>query len=303
MWIYRSIWSNKAKTIALLLCFPLLLFVITYIVMIIVLKWDTVQAVQQATQIALTLSIITTVIWTISLFFQKKIIFSYTGAKELSRKENSRIYNIVENLCISRWLQTPKIWIIQDSSMNAFATWRSEKDSRIVFTSWLIDRLNDREIQAVAWHELTHITNRDCRLMAVIVVYIWILTTIWVYIFRFGSYSGNRSDKWKWWSIILIAGLVCLLLWYIFYPLIRLAISRKREFLADAWSVMLTKDKDAMISALQKISTDSTVESIQRDTVAAMCIQNPLSKAKKSLANLFSTHPAIEDRIAALNNY
>ena len=303
MWIYESINSNKAKTVALLICFPLLLFVLTFLIILIVSKWDIQTATEEWLDVALTLSIIVTIIWTISLFYQRKIIFNYTWAKELSRKDNPRIYNIVENLCISKWLQTPKIWIIQDSSMNAFATWWNEKDSRIVFTTWLIERLQDREIEAVAWHELTHITNRDCRLMAVIVVYIGILTTIWMYILRYGFLSWNRNSKSKVWAIIPIVWWVCLLLWYIFYPLIRLAISRKREYLADAWSVLLTKDRDAMISALQKISTDPTVESIQRDTVAAMCIENPISKMKKWLSNLLSTHPSIEDRIAALKNY
>ena len=186
--------------------------------------------------------------------------------------------------------------------MNAFATWRSDKDSRVVFTTWLINRLEDREIEAVAWHELTHIANRDCRLMAVIVVYIWILTTIWSYIIRLGLWwSSSSKSKLK--LALPTIWVICLVLWYIFYPLIRLAISRKREYLADAWSVLLTKDRDSMISALQKISTDSAVESIQRDTVAAMCIENPIPKLKKWISNLLSTHPSIEDRIAALKNY
>ena len=303
MWIQKSISGNKAKTIMLLICFPVLLYIITYIVIIFVSKWESAsENTRNAIDIALTLSIIVTIIWTISLFLQKKIIFGYTWAKELQRKDNPKIYNIVENLCISKWLKTPKIWIIQDNSMNAFATWRSEKDSRVVFTTWLINRLEDREIEAVAWHELTHIANRDCRLMAVIVVYIWILTTIWSYILRRWIYwGGNSKSKLKW--LLPLIWIICLILWYIFYPLIRLAISRKREYLADAGSVLLTKDKDAMISALQKISTDSEVESIQRDTVAAMCIENPLWKIKKGLSNLLSTHPSIEDRIAALNNY
>lgn len=302
MWIQQSISSNKTKTILLLICFPVLLYLITYIVMLIIPTWESAsQNATNAINIALTVSIIVTIIWTISLFAQKKIIFNYTWAKELQRKDNPRIYNIVENLCISKWLKTPKIWIIQDNSMNAFATWRSEKDSRVVFTTWLIDRLETREIEAVAGHELTHIANRDCRLMAVIVVYIWILTTIWSYIIR-RWWLGNNS-KWKSRSILPLIWIICLVLWYIFYPLIRLAISRKREYLADAWSVLITKDRDAMISALQKISTDSTVESIQRDTVAAMCIENPLWKIKKGFSNLLSTHPSIEDRIAALKNY
>ena len=297
MWIQQSISSNKTKTVILLICFPILLFLITYIIMRIIWKWESTSDIaQNAVDISLTLSIIVTVIWTISLFLQKKIIFNYTWAKELERKENPRIYNIVENLCISKWLQTPKIWIIQDNSMNAFATWRSEKDSWVVFTSWLINRLEDREIEAVAWHELTHIANRDCRLMAVIVIYIWILTTIGSYILRRGIWwSSNSKSKLQ--RILPIVWWVCIVLWYIFYPLIRLAISRKREYLADAWSVLLTKDKDAMISALKKISTDPTVESIQRD------IENPISKIKKGFANLLSTHPSIEDRVAALQKY
>lgn len=298
MWVYTSIRSNKAKSLLLLICFPVLLFLITYIIVVIFSWWS----INESIEIALTISLIVTIVWTISLFFQKKIIFNYTGTKELERKDNPRIYNIVENLCISKWIQTPKIWIIQDNSMNAFATWWSEKDSRIVFTSWLIERLNDREIEAVAWHELTHILNRDCRLMAIIVVYIWILTTIWAYTLRLWLYSRNSDNKWIW-KIIPLVWWICLLLWYVFYPLIRLAISRKREFLADAWSVTLTKDNQAMISALQKISTDSTVETIQRDTIAAMCIENPIPKIKKGLSNLLSTHPSIEDRISALQNY
>jgi len=297
MWIYESIKSNKAKTIALLISFPLILFLIVYIVTVIFSSGT----VNDVINISLVISIVVTVIWTIALFFQKKIIFGYTGAKELSRKENPRIYNIVENLCISQWIKTPKIGIIQDSSMNAFATWWSEKDSWVVFTTWLIDRLQDNEIEAVAWHELTHIANKDCRLMAVIVVYIWIISTIWSYMLRWWIYWwSNDKSKLK---LIPLIWLICISLWYIFYPLIRLAISRKREYLADAWSVLMTKDRNAMISALQKISTDPTVETIQKDTIAAMCIENPLWKMKKWLSNLLATHPSIEDRIAALNKY
>lgn len=302
MWIQASISSNKAKTIALLISFPVILYFITYVIMLIVGKWEE-GTLESATNVSLTLSIIITVIWLISLLYQKKIIFKYTWAQELQRKDNPKIYNIVENLCITKWLQIPKIGIIQDESMNAFATWRNEKDSRVVFTTWLINRLEDREIEAVAWHELTHIANRDCRLMAVIVVYIWVITTIGSYILRWWVYwSSSSKSKWKG-MIIPLIWVACLILWYIFYPLIRLAISRKREYLADAWSVLLTRDRDAMISALKKISTDSTVESIQRDTVAAMCIENPIPKIKKWLSNLLSTHPSIEDRIAALQKY
>ena len=303
MWIQQSISSNKTKTILLLICFPVLLYLITYIVMSFIPTWESAsQNATNAIDIALTVSIIVTIIWTIALFIQKKIIFNYTWTKELERKDNPKIYNIVENLCISKWLKTPKIWIIQDNSMNAFATWRSDKDSRVVFTTWLINRLDDREISAVAWHELTHIANRDCRLMAVIVVYIWILTTIWSYIFRWWVYWGSSNSKWKFKTILPLIWIICLVLWYIFYPLIRLAISRKREYLADAGSVLITRDRDAMISALQKISTDPNKLEEANQSTAHMYFSSPFRKGDKKQSNLFSTHPSVEARIEAIQN-
>ena len=298
MWIYTSIQSNKIKSACLFVSFPILLYIVCFIICLIVFK-DSQVAKAQTNEIFIILWPIILIWWIISLIYQKQIIFKYTWAKDLDRKDNPRIYNIVENLCISKGIQTPHIGIIQDSSMNAFATWRDINNSWIVFTSWLINKLDDREIQAVAGHELTHLLNKDCRLMAIIVVYIWAITTIWQILLRTSWWSRNSKSS----GLIPIIWLTCLILWYVFYPLIRLAISRKREFLADAWSVILTKDNQSMISALQKISTDSAVESIQRDTVAAMCIENPIPKIKKWLWNLLSTHPSIEDRIAALKSY
>lgn len=294
-WITDSIRSNKLKTFFLLTCFPIILFALCFILFLIIDK-DSKTTLMDSAYVASLISIFITIIWIISLFFQKNIIFKYTWARAISRKENPRIYNIVENLCISKWIPTPKIWIIQDNSLNAFATWRSEKDSRIVFTTWLIERLETREIEAVAWHELTHILNRDCRLMAVITIYIGLISTIWSFLIRTTWSSNNNKNR----NILPLIWFILLLLGYIFYPLIKLAISRNREYLADTWSVSITKDKDAMISALKKISSDSIVESIQKDTLAAMCIENPLRKTTSKLKNLLSTHPSIDDRIASL---
>lgn len=302
-WLYTSIWSNKIKTAILLILFPIVLYILCLLVCRYFMKdYDT--ALSQTNQIFLIWLPIIAIWWIVSLFLQKKIIFKYTWAKEITRKDNPRVYNIVENLCISKWIQSPKIWIIQDPWMNAFATWWNEKDSWIVFTSWLLENLNDNEVQSVAWHELTHILNRDCRLMAVIVIYIWIIGTVWQILVR-SSYIWNSSSNSKWNTklILILVGWICILVWYLFYPLIRLAISRKREFLADAGSVTLTKDNQSMISALQKISKNSNVSTIQKDTVAAMCIENPLEKAKNIISNLLSTHPPVEERIKALKNY
>lgn len=244
------------------------------------------------------------IIWFfIAVFFQKQIIFSFSWAKEITRIENPEIYNIVENLCISRWLPVPKIWILEDDSMNAFATWWNKKSSWIVFSRWLLNKLNKQEIEAVAGHELTHIINWDIKIMVLSTVFIWIIWTIWEILLR--TRSSNRDSKW--WNPLFIIWIILYLVSLIILPLINLAISRKREFLADAWSVELTKDKFAMISALQKISTDSTIESIKKVWVAQMCIEDPFLKWAKWMSNFFwnffSTHPTIESRIEALNNY
>jgi len=211
------------------------------------------------------------IIWFIVSFsLHRRLIFKFSGAREIERKEYPEIYNIVENLCISRWLPVPHIWILDDDSYNAFATWRKPEKSWIVFSRWIINKLDKSEIEAVAWHELTHIMNKDTLLMVCVIVFIGII------------------------------GLV--------FPFIRLAISRKREFLADAGSVELTKDKNAMISALRKISTDSRIESIKKQTVASMCIETPFQKDEKThkikwFRNLLKSHPPIEERIAMLKNY
>jgi len=237
----------------------------------------------------------------ISFLFYRQIIFKFAWAKPISRKEEPEIYNIVENLCISKGLPTPNIGIIEDNNMNAFATGWNTKNARIVFSRGLINKLNKQEIEAVAAHELTHVINKDSLMMIVIVVFVGIIGTLGQILIRF--WWRSRSEKWG--NILPLIWLGLLILWYIIYPLIQLALSRKREYLADAGSVYLTKDKYAMISALQKISQASSIESIQKDTVAAMCIENPFAKKKKRrfFNNLLSTHPTIENRIKALQNY
>lgn len=240
------------------------------------------------------------IIW---IHLQKQIIFWFTWAKELTREKCPDIYNIVENLAISRGLPVPKIWIIEDSSINAFATGWSPKNSWIVFSSGLLHKLTKQEIEAVAAHEMTHIINKDVKVMVIINVFIWMIWTIWYILLRSGS--GRRSNG-KWWNPLPLLWLMLYLLSIFILPFINLAISRKKEYLADAWSVELTKDKLAMISALKKISQDSRIEAIdwQSSTIRAMFINNPW-KNKKALffSSLFSTHPSIEDRIEMLEKY
>lgn len=248
---------------------------------------------------ALPVMLIWLLIW---VYFQKQIIFSFTWSRELSRKDNPRIYNIVENLAISRWLPVPKVWIIEDSSMNAFATWWDPKNSYIVFSRGLIDNLSDREIEAVAGHELTHIINRDVKVMVIINVFIWMIGTIWYIMLRTASTSNSSNNKW--WNPIALLWLILYFLSLLILPFINLAISRKKEYLADAGSVELTKDRDSMISALKKISTDARIEVIDnRDSnIASMFISNPRRK-RFTFSELLSTHPPIEKRIEMLEMY
>ena len=230
----------------------------------------------------------------ISFFFQRQLMFSFSWAKPVTRAQEPKLYNMIENLCISRGLPTPRIGIIETPGMNAFALGWRPKDSWIVFTRGLLNALEKSEIEAVAGHELTHIINKDSLLMLVMVLYIGAISLLGEILLRSGGRGGNSKNK----NVLPLIGLVLLMLGYLFYPLVKLAISRKREYLADAGSVELTKDNQAMISALRKISARPEVK-LDNKEMAAMFIANPFKK----MSSLFQTHPSIEDRIKALEHY
>ncbi len=310
-WLQSSIWSNTRKTIFLLLLLPILTFLVFFLVFLYLHWWNLYYSLNNTLASFTWIWPIIILWWIISFYFHRKMIFKFSWAKPITRKENKKIYNIVENLCISKWLKTPKIGIIDDNSMNAFALWWNMNNAWIVFSKWLIDKLEDKEIEAVAAHELTHVLNKDSLVMITVVVYIWIITTLWEVILRIwlNSWKSSWSKKGGWAAPLLLIWGWLLLVWYLIYPFIQMAISRKREYLADAWSYELTKDKQAMIWALEKISKDSIIESIDKRWVWAMCINNPFEEKRKNKTIfkkfkwLLSTHPSIEDRIKALNSY
>lgn len=312
--LQTSLRSNRFKTWLLILILPAVLGVVIFTVLYIsssrpiqddygqVIGYQEISpqerlaiAQQQTGEILLILGPILIIWLLISFFFQRKLMFSFSGAKVVTRKEEPELYNLVENLCVSQGLITPKIGIIEESWMNAFALWWRSKDSWVVFTRGLLNTLNKSEIEAVAAHELTHIINKDSLLMLVTVLYIGAVSLLWEILIRTGS-SSSSDSKGK--SFLPLIGIALMILGYIFYPLIRLAISRRREYLADAGSVLLTKDNQAMISALRKISWNSMVE-IKNTEMASMFIANPLRK----ISSLFQTHPSVENRIKALENY
>jgi heat shock protein HtpX len=256
--------------------------------------------------------------WIVTFFFQKDIMFWLSGAKAITRKENPELYNIVENLCISKWLPMPKIAIMNESWMNAFATWWKRDDSWIAFTSGLLQNLDKKEIEAVAGHELTHLINKDSMLMYVAYVFVGAITLVWQYLLRFNSsISSSSENNWRSWSWLAIFWIAFYLLWYLFYPLIRLAISRKREYMADLGSVELTRDNQSMISALRKISSNSYVANanswissffiaepkVSWEDIGGYWTRNYASNNKKIKTSIWDSHPSIDDRIEKLQSF
>lgn len=247
--------------------------------------------------------IITATLWLMFSFaFHEWMINAATGARPVSRKENPRIYNLLENLCISRGLPMPKLNIIDEPDvLNAYASGISLKSYSITLTTGIINRLDDAELEAVLAHELTHIMNQDVRLLIISVVFVGMigfLSQVVYEVCRMMIQSRNTSirdrDDAKGAMIFLLIGLVVLMVGYFFSQITRFALSRRREYLADAGSVQLTKNPDGLITALKKISGHADLPGAPSD-VKQMFIENP-----PALFGLMGTHPTISDRIAAL---
>jgi len=245
------------------------------------------------------------IIWfTVAWFSHSSMIMAATGSKPLSRNENKRVYNLVENLCISTGMSIPRINIIEDDSLNAFASGINSNTFSVSLSRGIIDKLNDQELEAVIAHELTHIRNRDVRLLIISIVFVGIFAFISEMIFR--SMQFGRIGRGKKEGGTIIIALLLALVGYLIASLFRFALSRKREYLADAGSAELTRNPLALASALRKISEDPQIEAVQRKDVAQMFIENPGTKEQKSsfsLSSLFETHPPISKRIEILEKF
>ena len=248
-------------------------------------------------------------IWFIIAYFANtSIINSATGSEPLSRMENKRVYNLVENLCMSQGMKMPKINIINDDSLNAFASGINERTYTVSLSRGIIDKLNDQELEAVIAHELSHIRNKDVRLMIVSIVFVGIFAMLAQMAMRSVYYSSmsRRRDEKNNTAIIIVLVMVVAAIGYFFSMLMRFAISRKREYLADAGAAEMTKNPLALASALRKISADPDIEAVKREDVAQLFIQHPGQQAKSALnglSGLFATHPPIEKRIQVLEQF
>ena len=246
------------------------------------------------------------VLWiVISYFSGDHMLLRGAGAIEIHKEDQPEIYRLVENLCIAAGLPVPRVYIIDDDSLNAFATGRDPQHASIALTKGIVQKLERAELEGVIAHELSHIKNRDIRLMLITVAGISFFTFLSEVCFRMALSASRGRGKDKGGAVLLFFALGVFFAIYGFFiaPLIRLAVSRTREYQADASAALLTRHPAALASALEKISGDCKVESLdEHASMAAMCIENPLSKHGlfASLSGMFSTHPPVEKRIAAL---
>jgi heat shock protein HtpX len=313
--LYTHIQSNRRRSIALLIGLFFLVYLLAYAGALLAealtvnapVDWYIQKAWQDLISSAPYITV-GTIAWIfIAYQFHQNMIDSITGGYEVTREAEPRLYNILENLCISRGIPTPTLKVMDDDALNAFATGMNQKQYSITVTRALLNRLNDAEIEAVLGHELTHIRNGDVRLMVIAVVIAGVVSFFAELVFRglfrggmgFGSSrsSGNSDRKGGGGIVILIAFALIALAW-ILSIVVQLALSRSREYLADAGSVELTKDPDAMISALRKIEGRGELKGAT-SAVMEMCVDNP----REEFANLFATHPSVDDRVQALMKF
>jgi heat shock protein HtpX len=243
----------------------------------------------------------------LSYWFSDKIILSISGAKEASKQEYYDLYTLVENLSITAGLPMPKVYVINESSPNAFATGRNEKHAVVAFTSGLLAILDKSELEGVIAHELAHIKNKDILLQSVVVVLVGLITLLSDFFIRMSLFGGGNNRDNKLGGIMVIAGIILLILSPIIGMLIQLAISRKREFLADATGALMTRYPEGLAGALQKISTHARPMERANHATAHLFISDPYKerdekgKVKMSFFHkLFLTHPPVEERVSAL---
>lgn len=235
----------------------------------------------------------------ISYYNSDKLVLALNGARPATEEQDLQLKVILDNLCIATGLPHPKLYVIDDLSPNAFATGRNPENAVICFTTGLLAKLNKYELEGVIAHELSHIKNYDILLSTVVSVFVGFVCMLSDFLLRFSFRGRRRSENSNSGAIVMLISLVFLILSPIFGILMQLAISRKREYLADASAIEITRNPDGLIDALTKISTDmDPVDSAQKST-SHMYISNPFKKKENSL---WSTHPPLDKRIEALRN-
>lgn len=292
MMVYDQIDSNKRRSIV---------FLGLFLIFIIGLGWlfSYIYNSPIILVIAVAISVAQALV---SYYSGDKIALAVSGAKEIQKKDNPGLWNTVENLCITAGLPMPKVYIINDPAPNAFATGRDPKHSSLAVTTGLLESLDKTELQGVVAHELSHIGNFDIRLMMIVVVLVGVISLVSDLFLRSRLYGfgRDRDDNNSGGQIMLVFAIVASILAPIAASLIQLAISRKREFLADSSGVLLTRYPEGLASALEKISQYKMPMRKVSGSTSHLFISNPMGKKQSYFSKIFSTHPPIEERIKIL---
>lgn len=301
----KQIRKNNFNSLLLLIAFPALLLGMTY-----ALVYFT-RGEHGTDPNMLFLQAMPTVLGAVGIWFliawagHSAFIRMATGSKPLDRIENKRVYNLVENLCISQGMTMPKVYIIEDDSLNAFASGISKSSYSVSLSKGIINKLDDDELEGVIAHELTHIKNRDVRLLIVSIIFVGIFAFLAELAFRSLRFSGRKKSDGKGSGGIILIAIVITAVAYLLSILLRFGISRKREYLADAGAAEMTKKPYALANALRKVSNDPLIEAVESRDVAQLFIDNPKPSTHKSASwdNMFATHPPIEKRIELLEQF
>jgi len=302
MTIYSTIGSNKRKTWVLIIFFMLFFFVVSYVLG---------RALGYGSSLAGVMLIISGLMSFASYYYSDRIVLSMSGAHPADEKQHRDLIESVENLSIASGLPKPKVYVVDDPAPNAFATGRDPQHAAVVATTGILDKLSKSELEGVIGHELSHVKNFDTRLMGVVSILagsIVILSDFFMRSMLWGGIGGrdDRDRNSNSNGIFIIIGLVAAVLAPIAATLIQLAISRRREYLADADGALLTRYPEGLARALEKIAGDRNVLKHASNATAHLYIENPFKadskKTSSFLTGLFSTHPPIEERIKLLRS-
>lgn len=303
--VYDHIRENNWKTAALVITFPIIFIALVFLFVWIVAPLN--QALETTAMVAIPTFVVCMVWMMISWAFGDSMMLSSAGAHEINadKKEYHQIFRSVENVALAAGLPTPRVYIIEDNSLNAFATGRNPNDASIALTRGIINKLNKLELEGVIAHEMAHIGNRDIRLDMLMITGIGVTIFAADIVLRMALNSGRGSDdkeKSSMTAVLFMVWLAFMVFNFLISPLLRMAVSRKREFAADATGAFITRNPKALASALRKISTDCRVEVLDnRKSMATVCIADPMAP-KEFLSDAFATHPKTSERIVRLEN-
>lgn len=305
--LHTQIARNNRKSIVLLAAFPLMILVGVYVALFFLGQKDADMANERFVSVAPIVLVLVAIWFVIAFFFHTKMIQMATHSVPLERKDNMRVYNLTENLCMSVGMKMPQLFIIETNALNAYASGINEKTYAVTLTRGLVNSLTDEELEGVIAHELMHIRNKDVRLLIVTIVFVGIFGVIVDIVFRSFLYGGNnrrRNDKDSGGAALLIILAIAVVLYFL-SMIFKFALSRSREYMADAGAVEMTKNAPAMANALRKVSGNSRIETTN-DEVKELFIDNSDDKSSSffsAISNIFATHPPIEKRIKVLEQF